>query len=107
MCNMAIKLTTTRLTPSMRVLEKQLGRPLREVLIDDYGDRPHDEVAEALGISERTLERWMERLGLHRQSVIVAAHDGEGDTPSNGRGETHTPEAAALEGSPRGARTGA
>ena len=73
----------------MELAEARLGRPLREALLTEFRAMTSAEIGRALGVSPRTLERWMVRLGLERRSVIVAVHDDDATSGRSGRGENH------------------
>jgi Sigma-70, region 4. len=63
----------------MRRTEHRLGRPLADELRDRYETRGETmaEIAQALGVSEATISRWMVRLGIEarfpgRRSEAIA-----------------------------------
>lgn len=93
----------------MRLLEHQLQRPLREVLLNDFADSPIEEIADHFQVSVRTIERWLDRLDIERRLVLVERqiHEPESSTDSNGRGKGHEARANAVEGSPSLAHEGA
>lgn len=55
-----------RFTRPMRRTEHRLGRPLEDELRERYDVRGEtmSEIAQALGVSEATISRWMVRLGI-------------------------------------------
>lgn len=57
---------TIKLTGPMRRVEGRLGRPLAEELTDRYEVQGQNfaQIAEALGVSQATISRWMCRLGI-------------------------------------------
>ena len=57
------------LTPSMRLIEIQFGRPIRE-LITPHKGMPSSNLAEILGIDEGTLSKWRKRLGFTEVRMI-------------------------------------
>lgn len=92
----------------MELASIRLGRPLRVALLTDLAHVPNDEIAERLGISSRTLERWLERLGLERRSVIVeGVHTENGATSPDAHGKPHPGDTADVEVGTTGAHPGA
>jgi hypothetical protein len=61
----------------MRAHERRLERPLAEVLVSEYGDWSLEEIAADFGVSEKTIARWLSRLGIKRRLVLVHQRDGE------------------------------
>ena len=56
----------------MMAIEKQEGRPIRQVLIDlfaEYGNQV--KVAQKLNISQSTLSIWLLKLDLEQRTVLV------------------------------------
>lgn len=52
------------LTGPMRRVEQRVGRPLVDEIRVRYETQTIAEIAEALGVSEATISRWMARLGI-------------------------------------------
>lgn len=66
---------TPNLTPAMRRVETDMGRPIREALIYlHYGQQmTYAEMATVLRIPRATVGKWMVRLGLDRKSMSARA----------------------------------
>ena len=86
------------LTPAMRAHEMRLGRPLAEVLVEDYGDRDLAQIAADFGVSTKTVMRWLARLGLQRR--LVSVHDEDG-TPAGVAAQEVAATRAGAQGSGR------
>ncbi len=111
-CILCIMSTAQTLPPAMRAHEIRFGRPLREVFLDGHYDgMSREAIAADLGVSLRTLENWMARLGLGWQRVLVDLHEPEPVTGSTADGTSKDHEAPDLtpSGSSRvdGVRAGA
>lgn len=53
-----------RITPRMRALEEEYGKPIQEIIATSFGEHGKLEgVAAQLGVSFQTLSTWLARLG--------------------------------------------
>lgn len=65
----------TALPAALRAHERRFGRPIRDVLLEEYSEWSAEDLAAEFGVADKTMRRYLRVLGIERRSVLMPRVD--------------------------------